>query len=102
VTGYPHWLAFDMLKTVKVDRVVLTSRSDYINADFTDFIMQGSTDGTTWQDYGSFFLADIVGPQTFTLSNAPVMRYIRIWQIRNGNGAPHSHLAEFAVYGGFM
>jgi hypothetical protein len=102
VTGYPHWLAFDMLKTVKVDRVVLTSRSDYFTADFTDFIMQGSTDGITWQDYGSFTLAEMIGPQNFTLSGAPEIRYIRIWQIRNANGAPHSHLAEFAVYGGFM
>jgi hypothetical protein len=102
VTGYPHWLAFDMSRSVKVDRVVLTSRSDYFTADFTDFIIQGSSDGTNWQDYGSFTLAEMVGAQTFTVAGAPAMRYLRIWQIRNANGAPHSHLAEFSIFGSFV
>jgi hypothetical protein len=100
VTGYPHWLAFDMIRNVKVDRVVLTSRSDYFTADFTDFIIQGSNDGITWQDYGSFKLAEMIGPQTFTLAGTPEMRYLRIWQIR-ANGAPHSHLAEFSLFGSY-
>ena len=102
VTGYPHWLAFNMNRRVKVDRVVLASRSDYVREDFTDFIVQGSDDGTTWQNYGNFTLAEIAGPQTFTLTGAPVMRYLRIWQVRNATGSPHSHLAEFAVYGSFV
>jgi hypothetical protein len=80
---------------------VLTSRSDYVREDFTDFIVQGSDDGTTWQNYGNFTLAEITGPQSFTITGAPVMRYIRIWQVRNATGSPHSHLAEFSVYGSF-
>lgn len=101
VTGYPHWLAFNMNRRVKVDRVVLTSRSSHFREDFTDFIVQGSDDGTTWTNYGNFTLAEITGPQSFTIVGAPVMRYLRIWQVRNATGSPHSHLAEFSVFGSY-
>lgn len=101
VAGYPHWLAFNMNRRVKVDRIALASRSEYFREDFTDFIVQGSDDGTTWQNYGNFTLGEMAGLQYYPIAGAPVMRYIRIWQVRNATGTPHSHLTEFAVYGSF-
>ncbi|MFD2967235.1 DUF4998 domain-containing protein [Sphingobacterium bambusae] len=98
-TPFPHWLAFDMKKPVKVDMVELTSRHDYLGADFKDFLIEGRNAETEeWVPYGSFNLADVAGPQQFLIASAPTLRYIRIYQL-NGGGPPHSHLAEFSVYG---
>jgi len=98
-TPFPHWLAFDMGRVVAVDMVELTSRHDYLGADFRDFIIEGrNAESEEWVAYGSFSLPDIQGPQQFLISDSPKMRYIRIYQL-NGGGEPHSHLAEFSVYG---
>lgn len=95
--GYPHWLAFDMKRAIKVTRVELTSRPDYYREDFTEFSIQGSDDGNTWRTYGSFTLPDVVGPQSFNISGTPVTRYIRLYMTKGVS--VHAHLAEFAVYG---
>jgi len=101
-TPFPHWLAYDMGKVVSVDVVELTSRHDYLNADFKDFIIEGrNSESEEWVAYGSFNLPDIQGPQQFLLSGSPQMRYIRIYQL-NGGGEPHSHLAEFSIYGNYV
>ncbi len=101
-TPFPHWLAFDMGKEVVVDIVELTSRSDHLNADFRDFWIEGrNSESEEWKLYGVFFLPDVVGPQQFMLNDSPRMRYLRIYQL-NGGGEPHSHLAEFSVYGSFI
>lgn len=97
ITGYPYWLAFDMKAAVQVTRVELISRSDYLNADFTEFSIQGSDDGDTWVTYGTFALPDITGPQSFNITGAPVMKHIRVYMTKGPT--VHSHLAEFAVYG---
>ncbi|SEW51853.1 DUF4998 domain-containing protein [Chitinophaga arvensicola] len=102
VTGYPHWLAFDMTAKVKVQKIVLQSRAAYFKEDFTNFKMQSSNDGITWADEGSFVLAETPDPQFFILPNAPVTRYIRIYQLGNATGSPHSHLAEFSIYGSYV
>lgn len=101
LTGYPHWLAFDMLQAVAVTRVELSSRPDnnYFKEDFTKFIIQGSMDGITWTDYGSFDLPEQAGPQSFSLVNAPVMQHIRIYMTQGVT--IHAHLAEFSVYGNY-
>ena len=100
LTGYPHWLAFDMLQPVAVSRVELSSRPDYFREDFTKFIIQGSMDGITWTDYGSFDLPDQAGPQSFSLVNTPVMKHIRIYMTQGVT--IHAHLAEFSVYGNYQ
>ncbi len=98
-TPFPHWLAFDMKKAIKVDMIELVSRHDYLRFDFKDFLIEGRNSETEeWKVYGSFNLPDIAGPQPFLISGSPTMRYIRVFQL-NGGGPPHSHLAEFAVYG---
>lgn len=100
-TPFPHWLAFDMGREIEVSVVELTSRHNYLNADFRDFYIEGRNSETEdWVTYGSFFLPDIKGPQQFLLSGSPKMRYLRIYQL-NGGGEPHSHLAEFSVYGNY-
>lgn len=96
---FPHWLSFDMKKAVKVDMIELTSRHDYVTADFRDFLIEGrNSEAEPWTTYGSYNLPDAQGPQQFLISGSPTVRYIRIFQL-NGGGEPHSHLAEFAVYG---
>lgn len=98
-TNFPHWLAFDMKKAVKVDMVELTSRRDHFNADFRDFIIEGrDSELEPWKAYGTFTLSETAEPQKFLIADSPSMRFIRIYQL-NGGGEPHSHLAEFSVYG---
>lgn len=100
-TPFPHWLAFDMGREVEVSVVELTSRHDYLGADFRDFWIEGrNSESEEWTLYGSFFLPDIQGPQQFLLTDSPKMRYLRIYQL-NGGGEPHSHLSEFSVYGNY-
>ncbi len=93
--GYPHWLAYDMKKTVTVSVVELTSRSDQKQNDFTDFTIQQSIDGSNWIDCESFKLADVVGVQTFNLQNPIKTRYIRVYMTAGPN--LYTHLAEFSV-----
>lgn len=101
-TPYPHWLAFDFGKKIEVSVVELTSRHDHLNADFRDFLIEGrNSEEEEWALYGSFFLEDIQGPQQFSLTDSPQMRYLRIYQL-NGGSPPHSHLAEFSVYGNYL
>ena len=77
----------------------LTSRHDYLNADFRDFLIEGrNSESEEWVVYGSFNLPDVQGPQQFLIAGSPTMRHLRIYQI-NGGGEPHSHLSEFSVYG---
>lgn len=95
--GYPHWLAYDMKKTVGVAIIELTSRSNFYTADFTKFTIQKSTDGINWTDCESFVLAEKIGTQSFVLQNPPVTRYLRIYM--NEGTQPYSHLAEFSVIG---
>ncbi|SEM64927.1 F5/8 type C domain-containing protein [bacterium A37T11] len=101
-TPYPHWLAYDMGKEVAVDVVELTSRYNYINADFKDFLIEGRNSlDEEWTSYGSYTLPDILGPQQFLIPDSPKMRYVRIYML-NGGSPPHSHLAEFSVYGNYV
>ncbi|TZF82822.1 hypothetical protein FW774_15145 [Pedobacter sp. BS3] len=94
---YPHWLAADMKKVFHVARVELTSRPNAITADATDYIVQGSMDGSTWTDISSFIMPNTAGPQSFNIPNAPAMRYIRLYMTKGPNY--YAHLAEFSVYG---
>ena len=93
--GFPHWLAYDMKKKIDVAVVELTSRSDYFDADFTDFIVQQSADGVIWSDCGAFNLANTAGAQSFVLQNPVTTRYIRIYMTAGPNS--YTHLAEFSV-----
>lgn len=92
---YPHWLAYDMKKMTNVSVIELTSRSDQLQNDFTDFIVQQSVDGIHWIDCEAFKLADITGVQTFNLQNPITTRYIRVYMVAGPN--PYTHLAEFSV-----
>ncbi len=100
--GYPHWLAFEMNRTVTVTRVELTRRSG--NADyFTNFILEGSLDGLTWQTIGAYTCAAVDGPQSFAVDGALPIRRIRVYAL-NGARTPattyyYAHLAEFSVFG---
>ncbi|KAA6301153.1 MAG: hypothetical protein EZS26_002674 [Candidatus Ordinivivax streblomastigis] len=96
--GYPYWLAYDMQVIVPVGMVELTSRSDFLNNGAVTFILQGSDDDETWVDHGTFTQRVIVGPQPYTPIGQLAARYIRIY-MTDGPGRPHSHLAEFSVYG---
>ncbi len=93
--GYPHWLAYDMKQQVEVSVVELTSRSDYLNADFTEFIVQRSADGINWDDCAEFGLEDVTGAQDFVLPNPVTTRYIRIYMTAGPNA--YTHLAEFSA-----
>jgi len=95
--GYPHWLAIDLKDDVVLTKIELTSRSNYYKEDFTDFILQGSLDGTNWTDYGLFTMPDQTGPQPFDVSTDPTVRYIRIYMTKG----PYffTHLAEFSAFG---
>lgn len=94
--GFPHWLAYDLGKEYNIGKVELTSRPDYLNADFTDFILQGSNDGVTWEDYGTFKQPDIAGPQAYYPDRPMNVRHIRIYMTSGPN--PYSHLNEFSAY----
>ncbi len=93
--GYPHWLAYDLKKELDVDFVGLTSRSDYLNADFTNFTVQKSSDGINWEDCQSFEQEDTAGEQIHVLSEPVKTRYIRIYMTKGPNS--YTHLAEFSA-----
>lgn len=94
--GYPHWLAVDLKETTKLWMVELTGRSAYLNADFTQFIVQGSMDGQNWTDYGTFNFPDIAGPQDFYIDSQPTVKYVRIYMTQGPNY--YTHLAEMSLY----
>lgn len=93
---YPHWLAVDMKKTINVSRVELTCRQDNTTT-FTAFNIQGSMDGLTWTDYGSYTLVMKNATQSYSIPNNPPMRYIRIYAATGPNY--YANLAEFSVFG---
>lgn len=96
--GYPHWIAIDMKKEIKVEYVELTPRATYTNQSFNKFIIQGSMDGINWTDYGDFYLEPVgLKVQQFVLEENPTMQHIRIYMTQGGS--VHAHLAEFSVYG---
>ncbi len=94
--GFPHWLAVDLKSPAVLAMVELTSRSNSLTADATDFIVQGSMDGNTWTDYGTFKQPDIAGPQASYISNPPTVRYVRIYMTKGPNY--YTHLAELSLY----
>ncbi|TZF82806.1 hypothetical protein FW774_15060 [Pedobacter sp. BS3] len=96
VPGFPHWLAVDLAKTYRITRVELTCRPGVTNT-FTEFTIQGSMDGTNWSGYNSFTLIQKDPTQSFTLSDIPLMRHIRIYATKGPNA--YANLAEFTVYG---
>ncbi len=92
--GYPHWLAYDMKEDLDIAFVGLTSRSDYLDADFTNFTVQKSNDGVNWEDCHSFEQEDTAGEQVHVLSEPIKTRYIRIYMTEGPNS--YTHLAEFS------
>ncbi len=93
---YPHWLAVDMKKPINVSRVELTCRQDNATT-FTAFSIQGSMDGLTWTDYGSYTLVMKNATQSFAVPNSPQMRYIRVYAATGPNY--YANLAEFSAFG---
>ncbi len=97
--GYPHWLAFDMKKEAEVWQVQLTHRQSYPEQSFSGFRIQGSNDGATWTDYGSFtMLPQALVNQTFNIESKPRIRYIRVYMDVPGTTV-HAHLGEFTALG---
>ena len=94
--NYPYWLAYDFKTTYTITRVELTSRVRFFPEDFTEFIVQGSDNGTTWANYGAFVQKETDVPQSYYLSGFK-HRYLRIY-ITKGTTI-HSHLAEFSAFG---
>lgn len=97
--AYPHWIAFDMIKPVVVDHVVLTMRTASPNNTFKDFYIEGSMDGVDWTRYGTFvFKANSpLIPQKFIIEGSPTMKHIRVYCV-NSHTNPYAVLAEFQVY----
>lgn len=100
VPGFPHWLAVDLVKTYKVSRVELFSRPGVTNG-FAEFTIQGSMNGTTWTDYGSFTKIQKDPGESFMLKGgAATMRYLRLYITAPATaGQAHTNLAEFTVFG---
>lgn len=98
--GYPHWLAIDMKREVKVEYVELTHREAYPEQSFNRFMLQSSMDGTNWTDQGEFGLEPVaLKVQKFVLEEKPTIRHIRIYMLQGGT--VHAHLGEFSVYGSY-
>ncbi|MBE8721233.1 DUF4998 domain-containing protein [Sphingobacterium pedocola] len=95
-TPFPHWLAVDMKQTFTVGYVELTCRQNNVKG-ITEFMIQGSMDGTTWTTYNTYNLIQQNATQRFEVSGQPQIRHIRIFATK-GVEAP-THLAEFSVFG---
>ncbi len=93
---FPHWIAVDLAKAYTITRAELICRPGVGNS-FTTFIIQGSINGTTWTDYGSFTLIQRDAVQSFTLTSPAKMRYFRIYA--TAGPQTHTSLAEFSVFG---
>ncbi|WP_295128728.1 DUF4998 domain-containing protein [uncultured Chitinophaga sp.] len=97
---YPHWVVVGTINTVELTRVELTSRSSHFREDFTAFRLEGSMDGNTWTEYGSFTQAEITGPQSFAIPGKPQAKFIRIYM--TAGPTIHSHMAEFSAFGNYV
>jgi len=96
---YPHWLAFDMQREVTIRKVILTARTSNYSNNFTEFIVQKSTNGTDWVNCQTYAFAAGTGAQTFLLTTPPTARYIRIYMTKGTGTVAYAHLAEIAFYG---
>jgi hypothetical protein len=94
--NYPYWLAYDFKTPLTVTRIELTSRIRFFGEDFTEFIVQGSDDGTNWSNFGVFVQKENAEPQSYYLTGFR-NRYLRIYMTKGTT--IHSHLAEFSAYG---
>jgi len=101
---YPHWLAYNMQKVVKVKYIRLTMRDANPNITFKDFRIEGSMNGVDWTTYPPpnsqyYYFAPLPGiSQTFTLEDAPEMQHVRIYCI-NSHSLDYAVLGEFEVLG---
>ena len=103
---YPHWIAFDMKRSIRVKQVILAVAN--APRTFKDFMIQGSMNGVAWTDYppadGSqyYYMKPVTGEkQTFTLAGVPEMQHIRIWCV-NSHEQPYATLANLEVFGSFV
>lgn len=75
---FPHWLMVDMKQSIPVTGVDITCRQDLIQGFY--FRIEGSNNGTTWVNYGTYILLDKKSIQSFALIGTPTIRYFRIYQ----------------------
>ncbi|GGI22183.1 discoidin domain-containing protein [Pedobacter mendelii] len=100
-TPFPHWLLVDMKKQSVITQVNLTARQNSVKG-FTKFRLEGSTDGTTFVNFGEFtFNPALTTEQAFVVSPARNVRFIKLTALEKAATQTGSitFLAEFSVKG---
>lgn len=94
---YPHWLIVDMKTASKLTKIGLNAHTD-ASQGFTNFILEGSTDGLKFTEIGEGSLAfnpAIKTEQIFKVATPDPIRYVKI-TLRVGS--PYPCLANFEAY----
>ncbi len=92
--NYPHSIAYKLDTRYDIAKIELTA-SNMAN-DFTEFILQGSTNGINWKDYGTFKFLDTNEPQVFYPDNIMNVRHIQIVMTKGTRN--YTQFGEFTVY----
>lgn len=102
---FPHHVTFDMLSSRIVTKLGFYNRNhnNAKNAP-TDFIVEGSLDGSDWKIYGSYddFPTTRNVEIIYSLDALPNIRYIRLTFSNPRNNVVYFTLAELYVYGAFL
>lgn len=94
---YPHWLIVDMKTAEKITKVGLNAHTDP-GQGFTNFILEGSLDGVTFNEIGDGSLTFNPAQKTeqvYPVITSVAIRYVRI-TLRVG--APYPCLGNFEAY----
>ncbi|MCZ4222448.1 discoidin domain-containing protein [Pedobacter rhodius] len=98
---YPHWILIDMKKDYKLVTVVVTNRQGATpnKSGMKKFSLQGSSNGTTFSNLGTFNFAITNDPQSFPVSSASAYRYLKLTALESQTGTTkHTFLAEIDVF----
>lgn len=95
VTGYPHYITFDLKRNVNLEQARIVRRLN--NTNLNTFEIQGgpSKDGP-WTRIVEYVIKATNNPQTIEFPEPVEYRYIRFYCTK---GSTHASLAEFELYG---
>lgn len=99
----PVWLQYEFTTTVTVGSFSLTNRNDMSLQDPSEWILQGSNNGSTWTNIGRYSTGQWTSASqtiTFQIGSFGLSTAYRLNVTNNESGGGVTALAEFALYNG--
>lgn len=98
--GTTGWLQYDLGRTERVQRYVITSAGGLVARDPKDWQFQGSNDGTTWttlDTQSNQVFAQRLQVTTYAIANPSFYRYYRLDVTANNGDVVFTDLGEFRL-----